>query len=104
MVDVGKLVEGVEMTIEATELDWKAKNGGDDASCVDCPDEIKARAAILAVLRGIRDWDSNGMMEAARHDWNHNHGPQSQTLYGENIVGIHRAIIDHLIAEVDQDA
>ncbi len=33
------------------------------------------------------------MIDAARHDWHHNHGPQSQTLYGEFIVGIWRAML-----------
>lgn len=33
------------------------------------------------------------MIERARRDWMHNHGPESRTLHGENIVGIYRAMI-----------
>lgn len=41
-----EMVERVAKAIEVAELRWKAENGGDDDSCVDCPGEVKARAAI----------------------------------------------------------
>ena len=43
-------LEEAAKAIEAAELAWKAANGGDKASCIDCPDEVKATAAITAYL------------------------------------------------------
>lgn len=43
------LLERVALAIEAAELTWKANTGGDSASCVDCPNDVKARAAIEAM-------------------------------------------------------
>lgn len=43
------MVEKVARAIKAAELKWKAENGGDNASCSDCPDTIKGRAAIEAM-------------------------------------------------------
>jgi hypothetical protein len=42
------ILDAVAAAIKAAELKWKAENGGDLASCVDCPDETKAHAAIEA--------------------------------------------------------
>lgn len=36
---------------------------------------------------------TKAMIEAARHDWQHKHGPQAHTLYGEHIVGMYRAMV-----------
>ena len=36
---------------------------------------------------------TRAMYDAARNDWHHNHGPESRTLHGENIKGIHRAML-----------
>jgi len=41
--------ERVAKAIDAAQLKWKAENGGDKASCNDCPPEFIARAAIAAV-------------------------------------------------------
>lgn len=43
-------LEEAAKAVEAAELAWKAANGGDKASCIDCPDEVKATAAITAYL------------------------------------------------------
>lgn len=44
-----KLVEVVASAINKAELQWKAENGGDYVSCLDCPYTVKAIAAINAV-------------------------------------------------------
>lgn len=43
-------LEAAAKAVEAAELAWKAANGGDNASCIDCPDEVKATAAVTAYL------------------------------------------------------
>lgn len=48
-----EVVEVVSNAIEAAELKWKAESGGDDVSCVECPADVKARAALLAALTHI---------------------------------------------------
>ncbi len=44
-------IQEVAAAINAAELKWKAENGGDVASCLDCPDDVKARAALECLAR-----------------------------------------------------
>jgi hypothetical protein len=46
---MSEMVERVAVAISNAQMAWKAANGGDDASVVDCPDEVLARAAIEAM-------------------------------------------------------
>jgi predicted metal-dependent hydrolase len=48
-VDEG-MVERCASAIERAELQWKADNGGDNISTLECPDEIKALSALTAAL------------------------------------------------------
>lgn len=50
-----EIVEAVARAMCAAQLAWKAANGGDDASCIDMPDEDLALAAIEAHTRALRE-------------------------------------------------
>lgn len=52
MTREAETVEKIARAIEAAELEWKAANGDDDASCLDCPGNVKATSA-LSVIREI---------------------------------------------------
>ncbi|MGB5901994.1 MAG: hypothetical protein WBH00_04000 [Xanthobacteraceae bacterium] len=43
-----RALEAGARAVTAAQLEWKAKNGGDKASCIDCPDEVIALAVITA--------------------------------------------------------
>lgn len=46
---MSEMIGRVARAIDAAEMAWKSRNGGDAASCIDCPDDVKARAAIAAM-------------------------------------------------------
>jgi hypothetical protein len=45
-----QMVEKAARAVNAAMLEWKSENGGDDASCNECPDAIIAKAALTAAL------------------------------------------------------
>lgn len=60
---------------------------------------------VRQTLEAMLKIDPSGkMVNAARHDWYNNHGPQSTTLYGEFIYGIWRAMIGAILSEPQPDA
>ena len=54
---------------------------------------------IVAQLDGRHGWKLvpvepiREQMDAAEHDWRHNHGPESRRLHGENVHGIYRVML-----------
>ena len=61
-------------------------------------DKEVAIAGVRAVLEALRE-PTLAMVFEARHDWHHNHGPESRTLHGENIYGIWQAMISAILEE-----
>lgn len=48
MTHPDRAIEAGARAVTAAQMKWKAENGGDKASCVDCPDELIAAAVIAA--------------------------------------------------------
>lgn len=81
-----RAIQTVAMAVTTAQMKWKAENGGDKASCVDCPDEVIAAAVITAYEAHLKAEGfvvvpvipTPAMMRAAQST-NNNHTPDKWT-------------------------
>src|SRR4051812_39343740 len=73
--EMSEMVERIAQAISAAELEWKEANGGDDASVVDCPDEVKAYAALEAMREPTEEMVNRGVYRYSNGDPNDSPAP-----------------------------
>lgn len=78
--------------LEAAQMKWKAENGGDAASCVDCPNEVLVLAVLAELREPTLEMRDAGADAAASYDSRYEHPRDAAGRVWEDII-------DHILSE-----